>query len=116
MSNFIRLWDPQTPELGRWTYADLENDVSLFIGYNPHQETAEKTTGDPNAAIIKALCHVYVQIMPTEALPELTKSLKRILDFYRPEPVRLMVSATPAREARARVGERYVRPKFQLEE
>ena len=113
-TDYIKLWGQQPHELGRWTYANLKNDVVLFAGVMSPQVTAQNAD-PPEAAIIKAICHVYVQNMPTEALTELYESLKSMYEFHR-VPHHALQPMPPPRSFPAKVVGRQERPPLSFNE
>jgi len=111
----MKRWDLNLFEhlSGTWGYGGMagdESDVRLFIGVTPFQETSGAQY-DHDTDVVKAFCHIFVERMPTSALPELLESIKRIFDFYQEiSPAPQLPSAR--RQIRPKVGGRFERPKL----
>ncbi len=117
--DYISRWLQETSEPGvSYTYSDLsseDQDIKVFYSIKPYQETGTEPYR-PEVALVRAVCHVFVERLPERALPELAESMARIFEFYREAPKSEPSLPSPPRQLRAKVGRKYERPSFDLPE
>lgn len=90
MTNFITQWNPPSPETETtgdekfleffWKSREsrLEN---LYLWNSVIQETSEKSS-DQESFINRILCHIVINRIPDEGLPDLIDSLKDVYQFH----------------------------------
>jgi len=79
-----------------------------------HLSASEAAHNLPNLQY-RCFSHAVIDLLPDRALAELVQTLKALIEFYS-APERLATLPPSPQEARAKVGETYVRPSFQITE
>lgn len=80
-----------------------------------NQETG-KGTVNANAYIARILCHMLVERIPDQGIPELCDSVKNIYAFYHERSKPSVPQVTYQDAIRARLGQVRTRPDFYVEE
>jgi hypothetical protein len=83
------------------------------IRFDARQTSA--TPDDIRPILLRALSHFLVDQVPDPGLPDLCNSLREFWEFYSLPPSRTLMLPTK-RQVTARIGERYERPEFHVDE
>lgn len=90
MTNFIKQWTPLSPEnetTGDEKFLEVfwkirgDNLEDLLLWNSVMQETSEKSS-DPGLFFNRILCHLVVNRIPDEGIPDLIDSLKDVYQFH----------------------------------
>ncbi len=92
MKNFMTQWDPHPPEAETTTgnekiweffWKSRESGLEdLYFGNTVIQETSEKKCSEQELFLNRILCHLVVNRIPDECLPDLIDSLKDVYQFH----------------------------------
>jgi hypothetical protein len=108
------------------TVGSLEWEKGFLGGTIQHKVLWERTEDLPLenviCLVVRAACHVMLDLVPEQGLAESWEKLKQIKEFYielaehESEPPRLTAHSPARKPVKARLGKRYERPKISLPE